>query len=182
LRPGITRHGSGKERTQSLRCHQSPRQTEKLQQTTLGAADEEIFDWCERTMAQDRLSFPFRIGDIQFASNHTCTHGRDGHAEVAEEASKRLLLRVWLDLPDSPPGVDDSVQRYGVIRHGRLGFTAAELRSGLHDFQRDPAHRTRSEAGGATSGGCGADVSAVVMRVWARREDGASLRPHTTAP
>lgn len=151
-----------------------------IQPAKLDASDEEIFDWCEQTMVEDRLSFPFRVGDIQFASNHTCTHGRDGHTEVAEETSKRLLLRVWLDLPDSPPGIDDSVQRYGVIRHGNLGFTAAELRSGMHQFQRDPDHPVRSADGRAPSGGCDADGLAGAMQVWARRDDGASLRPCTT--
>eukprot|EP01052_Picozoa_sp_SAG31_P040230 SAG31_NODE_5778_length_2331_cov_1.497312_1_plen_145_part_00 len=134
-----------------------------------------MFGWCEVVMARDRLSFPFNVGDIQFASNHVCTHGRDGHAEVAEQERKRLLLRVWLDLPGNPAAVDEHVQRYGVIRHGNLGYTAAELRAGLHDHHR---HRDQEELEeGAAEG---SSVGRLAEAVAARRDDGASLRPPTT--
>ena len=65
-------------------------------------------------------------------------------------------LQVWLDLPNAPKGVDEAVQRYGVIRHGNLGYTAAELRGG--------AHLRRVCGQGAAK----------------RRADGASLRAATT--
>jgi hypothetical protein len=58
--------------------------------------DAAMFEYIDSIMARDRLSFAFTAGDVQFASNHVCTHGRDGHDVVPEEGRKRRLLRVRL--------------------------------------------------------------------------------------
>ena len=59
-------------------------------------------------------------------------HGRAGHAPVEEEHRKRVLLRIWLDLPDVRPFVDEELIRYGIVRHGNLGWTAADILAGRH--------------------------------------------------
>ena len=68
-------------------------------------------------------------------------HGRAGHEPVAEEHRKRLLLRVWIDLPEVRPFADEGRVRYGVIRHGKLGWTAADLLAGNHHTP----HRRRAD-------------------------------------
>jgi hypothetical protein len=52
---------------------------------------------------------------------------------VEDEERKRLLVRVWMDLPGAAALLDEPIQRYGTIRHGNLGYTAAEVRAGVTD-------------------------------------------------
>jgi hypothetical protein len=92
----------------------------------------EMFDWIDQVNDRDRVEFPFHLGDIQFANNLTVLHGRASHEEVGDDDRKRLLMRIWFDLPDGRPSVDDAIVRYGVIRHGALGWTASQLAAGRH--------------------------------------------------
>lgn len=62
--------------------------------------------------------------------NYTVLHGRAGHAPIEDETQKRLLLCIWLDLPDVRPFADEGCIRYGVIRHGNLGWIAGDLLAG----------------------------------------------------
>jgi hypothetical protein len=87
-------------------------------------------DLFDRIAAAHRLEFRFAPGDIQFVNNYTVLHGRAAHAPVTDESQVRLLMRIWLDLPDSRPVVDDAIVRYGIVRHGNLGWTAAQVRAG----------------------------------------------------
>ena len=41
---------------------------------------------------------------------------------VAEESRKRLLLRIWIDLPEVRPFADEGRIRYGVIRPRQAGL------------------------------------------------------------
>ena len=43
-----------------------------------------------------------------------------------------MLLRIWLDLPNVRPFADEGNVRYGVVRHGNMGWTAAEILAGNH--------------------------------------------------
>lgn len=79
-----------------------------------------------------RYELDFAPGDMQFINNYVVLHGRAAHGEVADEAAKRLLMRIWLDVDDPRPVADEAVVRYGIVRHGRLGWTADQLRSGEH--------------------------------------------------
>lgn len=79
-----------------------------------------------------RLNLPFEPGAIQFANNYTVLHGRDGHAVVEEEERKRLLMRIWLDFDEARPTVNESIVRYGIVRHGALGWTVDQYNEGLH--------------------------------------------------
>jgi hypothetical protein len=40
-------------------------------------------------------------------------------------------MRIWSNIDDFRPFTDEAIVRNGIIRHGRLGWTAAELAAGL---------------------------------------------------
>lgn len=98
-----------------------------------------VFDFMGQISAESCFEFPFHPGDIQFANNYTVLHGRAGHKEVAEEDRKRILLRLWLDFPEARPVIDEGLIRYGLVRHGALGWTADDL---AHDRHLQPRART----------------------------------------
>jgi hypothetical protein len=105
-------------------------------------AEKNIFDFMGSVSSEACFEFPFHTGDIQFANNFTVLHGRAGHTEVAEEEHKRVLLRLWLDFVDEPrPVAHEGLIRYGLVRHGALGWTAADLANGRHrvPHRRDAA-------------------------------------------
>ena len=92
----------------------------------------QIFDLMGEISAASCLEFPFHTGDIQFANNFTVLHGRAGHEEVPDEDRKRVLLRLWLDFPECRPVLDEALIRYGLVRHGQLGWTAQDLLAQKH--------------------------------------------------
>jgi hypothetical protein len=106
----------------------------------LSEEEQEIFAFIRQTAAANSFSFPLHKGDIAFCNNYTVFHGRAGHETIAEEEKKRVLLRIWLDLPDVRTFTDEGLIRYGVIRHGNLGWTATDL---LAEKNKNPhAHRS----------------------------------------
>jgi len=100
-----------------------------------------IFDFMDNVATESCLEFPFHAGDIQFANNYTVLHGRAEHEEVPDEDKKRVLFRLWLDFPETRPFIDEGIVRYGVVRHGALGWSAEELRNNHH---QTPRPRTES--------------------------------------
>lgn len=96
--------------------------------------DEEkaALDLFDEIADENRFELDFQPGDIQFANNYTVLHGRDGHDPEPNEDRKRLLLRIWVDFAEARPMTDESIVRYGIVRHGNLGWTAAQLTSGEH--------------------------------------------------
>ena len=89
-----------------------------------------IFDLFDEIADSLRFEFPFRAGDIQFCNNYTVLHGRAAHAAEREEERQRLLMRIWLEVPDFRSFADEAVVRYGVGRHGQLGWRAADVATG----------------------------------------------------
>ncbi len=96
----------------------------------------EVLDFIDQLTYENRFEFEFPAGDIQFCNNYFVMHGRAAHEPVEDESLKRLLLRIWMDIPNVRPFTDESVIRYGVVRHGQLGWTAADLLSGRHHHPR----------------------------------------------
>ena len=94
------------------------------------AQERQIFDIIDELTFKHCFEFPFHPGDIQFCNNYVVMHGREAHAPIEQEAHKRLLLRIWLDLPRVRNFLDEGLIRYGVIRHGQLGWRAADLAAG----------------------------------------------------
>ncbi len=102
----------------------------------LSAEDGEAFDLLDQIAAETRLAFPFGPGDIQFCNNYNVLHGRDGHEPEPDEERKRLLIRIWLNVPGFRQFSDEAVVRYGIGYHGNLGWTAEELLAGAHEMPR----------------------------------------------
>ena len=101
----------------------------------------EMFDFINETAVANSYAFPLAKGDIIFCNNYTVFHGRAGHEPIEDELQKRVLLRIWLDLPDVRPFADEGSIRYGAVRHGKMGWTAADLHAGNHHTP----HRRRQD-------------------------------------
>jgi hypothetical protein len=103
--------------------------------------DEEaaMFSAIEEITADLAYSFALEEGVIAFWNNYTTFHGREGFAETDDESKKRVLLRIWLDLDNVRQFADEGRVRYGAVRHGQIGWTAAEVLAGRNNapHQRD---------------------------------------------
>ncbi len=69
-----------------------------------------------------RLTMEFEPGDMQFINNHTTLHGRSPFEDWGDPAKNRLLLRLWIALPDATrrplsPLLDE---RYHWVREGGI--------------------------------------------------------------
>jgi hypothetical protein len=91
-----------------------------------------MLDYIDKTLAANALPFSMRPGDVYFANNYTVLHGRAAYEEEPdwEEAAKRLLLRLWFNIPNIRSFDDEGTVRFGGIRHGNLGWTSQELAAG----------------------------------------------------
>jgi len=91
------------------------------------AEETSMLDLIDEIAAEVKLEFPFQAGDIQFCNNYTAFHGRAAHQVEPAEDRRRVLMRIWLDMPDIRQFSDESIVRYGNGRHGQLGWTAADM-------------------------------------------------------
>src|SRR5580704_2884233 len=79
----------------------------------------------------DELSFEmsFAPGDIQFVNNHVIYHARTAFEDDAEAGQDRLLLRLWMAMPNSRALPKGHEVLWGAIdagaRRGGIGQTAA---------------------------------------------------------
>lgn len=96
----------------------------------LSAEDGEILDLIDEVAFETRFEFPFHAGDIQFCNNYTVLHGRAAHQVEPAEERKRVLMRIWLDMPGFRQFADEAVVRYGIGRHGQIGWSAEEMLAG----------------------------------------------------
>ncbi|MDP6343021.1 MAG: TauD/TfdA family dioxygenase, partial [Alphaproteobacteria bacterium] len=100
-----------------------------------------LLDLFDELAAECMFEFPFNPGDIQFANNYTVLHGRAPHAPATSEEKTRLLMRIWTNIDDFRPYADEAIIRNGIIRHGRLGWTAEQLAVGL-ECKRHPRRQS----------------------------------------
>lgn len=84
------------------------------QQIELGAAkaghpltplQQAAVDYVEELAVRPDFQFPmaFEPGDIQLLNNHTTLHSRTGYRDWDAPEKRRLLLRLWLNVPDGRP-------------------------------------------------------------------------------
>lgn len=92
----------------------------------------QLFDRFDEIADRIRFEVEFRPGDIQFINNYVALHGRDEHGLVDDEHRKRLLMRIWLDADVAQPVADEAIVRYGIVRHGALGWSVDQYCAGLH--------------------------------------------------
>jgi hypothetical protein len=98
--------------------------------------DSALLDLIDDIAVETRLEFPFHAGDIQFCNNYTALHGRAAHEVQPDEDQKRILQRIWLNVPAFRDFADEAVVRYGIGTHGKIGWTAEDLQNGRHNTPR----------------------------------------------
>jgi Taurine catabolism dioxygenase TauD, TfdA family len=65
------------------------------------------------------IQMAFQPGDIQLLNNHVTYHGRTAY-EDADMTHDRLLLRLWLSMPNSRALPADFEALWGTIQPGAL--------------------------------------------------------------
>jgi hypothetical protein len=115
-----------------LTCQYSRTYVEQAQEfpevPRLTAAQNDALDLLATVADEECLYCPFEEGDIQLLNNHVVFHGRTAYEDDAETGKERLLLRLWLAVPNSrrlPAGhevlwgtVAPGVPRGGVVQPG----------------------------------------------------------------
>jgi hypothetical protein len=99
--------------------------------------DTALLDLFDELADANCFEFDFNPGDVQFANNYTILHGRAPHAPAQSEETSRVLMRIWLDLEGMRSWADEGKIRYGIIRHGRLGWTAKQFAEGIEGRLHD---------------------------------------------
>ena len=74
-----------------------------------------------------RLDMDFRPGDIQWLNNHAILHGRAGYRDSADPERRRLLLRLWMNIPNGRPLAPTFADRLNTGPRG--GVYAREVRA-----------------------------------------------------
>ena len=97
------------------------------------ATQNEALDLLAEVAEQTCLHAPFEPGDIQFLNNHVVYHGRTAYQDDAERGQSRLLLRLWLAVPNSRPLPEGFDVLWGAIHPGavRGGVVQADGRRSL---------------------------------------------------
>jgi hypothetical protein len=104
----------------------------------LSAEQNAALDLLAEVAEETCLYCPFEEGDIQLLNNHVVFHGRTAYEDDANAGKERLLLRLWLAMPNSrrlPPGhevlwgsIAPGALRGGVVQPGTgEPFRHAEL-------------------------------------------------------
>ena len=90
-----------------------------------------LFDLFDEIAQENRFEFEFAPGDVQFANNYVTLHGRSSHVPARSEESTRLLMRIWFNIDNIRVFSDEAIVRHGILRHGKLGWTAEDLVNGI---------------------------------------------------
>ena len=91
----------------------------------------EALDFLDEVCAEPELNYKFRQapGDMLFVNNFVNFHSRTEFEDYEEQEKKRLLLRIWLSVPNSRPLPPQFA--------GSFGRTdAGEIRGGIHRVER----------------------------------------------
>ena len=105
------------------------------------AEETALLDEVDAIAHDNCLEFDFEPGDVQFANNYVVLHGRAPHTPASNEQSTRLLMRIWFNMENVREFSDEAIVRHGILRHGKLGWTARELAAGLAQAR----HRRRAD-------------------------------------
>jgi hypothetical protein len=113
-----------------LTCQYSRTYVEQAQEYSevprINAAQNAALDLLAEIAEEACLYAPFVAGDIQLLNNHVVFHGRTAYEDDTATGQERLLLRLWLSMPNSrrlPAGFDrlwgsiePGVPRGGVVQ------------------------------------------------------------------
>ena len=83
---------------------------------SLSAVEREAFDHFDAIADDDelRLDMMLEPGDLQFANNYTILHSRTAFQDAEEEALRRKMLRLWLQMPNARTLAPDFPGRNGI--------------------------------------------------------------------
>ncbi|MDX1484364.1 MAG: TauD/TfdA family dioxygenase, partial [Alphaproteobacteria bacterium] len=86
----------------------------------------EAFELFTRTAARDDLLYRTMLepGDLQFLNNRTVMHGRTAFEDFAELERKRLMLRIWLKMPEWGEPPDGMIMNRARTPKTRAGASA----------------------------------------------------------
>ncbi len=88
-----------------LTCQYSRTYVEQAQEfpevPRITSAQNEALDLLAEVAEEVCLYSPFVAGDIQFLNNHVIFHGRTAYEDDSASRQERLLLRLWLSMPNS---------------------------------------------------------------------------------
>src|SRR5262249_43848571 len=59
-----------------------------------------------------RLDMLLEPGDLQLVNNHMILHNRTAYEDFPEPEAKRLLIRAWVNMPNSRPLEDDFADHF----------------------------------------------------------------------
>lgn len=97
------------------------------------------------------LDMDFRPGDIQLLNNHVAYHARTAFKDHADPASKRLLLRLWLAVPNSRPLPASYAITWGCTEGGSVRGGVPSRTGSARDLLSERARRIAA-SGAAVSG------------------------------
>ena len=107
------------------------------------ARQREAMDALDAVLRRPALMYEMFLqpGDVQILNNHVTLHSRTEFVDFDEPLRKRLLFRLWLAPPDSPPLPQSWLPAYrsvapGTVRGGIIGQAYDEHR---HTFERRQA-------------------------------------------
>jgi len=84
-----------------------------------------------QALAQElAFEMTFQPGDVQFLNSHVTYHGRTPFVDHDDPAKKRLLMRLWLAMPNSRPLPDDHEVLWRNVAAGGLRGGIAQSAAG----------------------------------------------------
>lgn len=86
----------------------------------LTLAQNEALDLLAEIAEESCLQAPFAEGDIQLLNNHVVYHGRTAYADDRAAGKTRLLMRLWLSVPNSRALPDGFEVLWGATKAGAL--------------------------------------------------------------
>ena len=97
----------------------------------LTAAQNEALDMLAAVAEEQCLHSAFEAGDIQLLNNHLIYHGRTAYADDAPSGQDRLLLRLWLAMPNSRRLPDGFENLWGATAPGAIRGGVVQPQSGV---------------------------------------------------
>ena len=84
----------------------------------LTAAEHEAIQMLMDVAEEECFEMRFAPGDIQLLNNHIVYHGRTAFTDDAKAGQDRMLMRLWLSVPNSRTLPDDHAVLWGDVRAG----------------------------------------------------------------
>ncbi|MCP5153044.1 MAG: TauD/TfdA family dioxygenase [Ectothiorhodospiraceae bacterium] len=76
-----------------------------------------------------RLDMDFRRGDIQLLNNHALLHARGAYDDGPDPERRRLLLRMWINIPESRPLAPEFADRLNTGPRGEVAVLRGRTNS-----------------------------------------------------